>query len=391
MSYVIIALCLGSVALAQERSATVHLDFGHKLGTLEMHKMGLAQGGLSDESMFEDRIREIRALAPELIRIFVQEYYGLLPQAGKYDFSKLDKTIDAVTRAGAKPLMSIDVKPYVLFPVIDENIVEPNDYGQWEELIYQLVRHYKERGTDIRYWEVANEPDMGEAGGCPYRFKPDNYVRYYKHTAAAILRADPEAKVGGPALAGWKSVILPALLDAAAQNEVPLHFVSWHTYDSDPLSIRRTIEGVKEMVRQRPGLHPELVLDEWNMSLAKPVQDPRFQPCFVAETIWQMIDLFELLSHSRLPGGSAKFLRLHVPARRGIYGTLVEPHAAIRRVVRLPEHGAPGVFRSQVTVETAGRAIRFGIERRQGPWLCGARFYLPDRQSYSLEFLGSAG
>jgi len=66
---------------------------------------------------------------------------------------------------------------------------------------------------------------MGEAGGCPYRFQPDSYVRYYKHTVAAILRADPEAKVGGPALANWKSPILPALLDSGA----PLHFVSWHT------------------------------------------------------------------------------------------------------------------------------------------------------------------
>ena len=31
-----------------------------------------------------------------------------------------------------------------------------------------MVRHYKERGSGIRYWEVANEPDIGEDGGCPY-------------------------------------------------------------------------------------------------------------------------------------------------------------------------------------------------------------------------------
>ena len=72
MRYVLIALCLGSIAVSQERTAAVRLDFNRKLGPLEIQKMGLAQGGLSDESMFENRIPEIRALAPELVRIFVQ-------------------------------------------------------------------------------------------------------------------------------------------------------------------------------------------------------------------------------------------------------------------------------------------------------------------------------
>ena len=39
---------------------------------------------------------------------------------------------------------------------------------QWDELIYQMVRHYRERGSGIQYWEIANGPDIGEDGGCPY-------------------------------------------------------------------------------------------------------------------------------------------------------------------------------------------------------------------------------
>jgi hypothetical protein len=113
-------------------------------------------------------------------------------------------------------------------------------------------------------------------------------VRYYRHTVAAILRADPEARVGGPALAGWKSPILPVLLDACADGKTPLHFVSWHIYHSDPLAIRATIDGVKHLLEKYPGLEPETILDEWNMSLSDPSRDPRFQPCFVAETAWQM-------------------------------------------------------------------------------------------------------
>jgi len=134
---------------------------------------------------------------------------------------------------------------------------------------------------------VGNEPDIGEDGGCPYRFQPASYARNYQHTVAAIRRADPRAKVGGPALAGWRSPILPALLNFCAAKNVPLDFVSWHVYHSDPRAVRTAIEGVKELLRKRPGLRPETILDEWNMALTVPPKDPRIQPCFVAETAWQ--------------------------------------------------------------------------------------------------------
>jgi hypothetical protein len=172
----------------------------------------------------------------------------------------------------------------VLFPQINQDAVEPNDYAAWEQLIFTLVRHYKQRGAGIRYWEVANEPDIGEDGGCPYRFKPESYVRYYQHTAAAILRADPDARVGGPALAGVRS----ALLDFCDTNKVPLHFVSWHSYSSSPRAVRSTIEYARELLTKHPSLKPETFLDEWNMDLTNPPLDPRFQPCYIAETIWQM-------------------------------------------------------------------------------------------------------
>jgi hypothetical protein len=211
-SWLLILLAAIVGARAQSQTAQVTVNFTNSLGQFEIHKMALGQGGLSDRPMWEDRITEIRSLKPAIIRLFIQEYFDLLPERGRYHFDTLDRSVDTILAAGAKPLMCICFKPRVLFPQIDHDIVEPNDYGAWEELIFNLVRHYKERGAGIRYWEVGNEPDIGESGGCPYRFKPESYARYYQHTAAAILRADPDARVGGPALAGVKSPILPALL-----------------------------------------------------------------------------------------------------------------------------------------------------------------------------------
>jgi xylan 1,4-beta-xylosidase len=277
-------LFLAFSASAQE----MRLDLATKLAPLEIDRMALGQGGLSEQPMWDDRLNEVRMLHPRIIRLFIQEYFDLMPAPGKYHWESLDASVDLIRRTGATPLMNIDFKPRVLYPAIDEKIVDPASYEQWEQLIFEMVRHYKQRGSGIQYWEVSNEPDIGENGGCPYLFTPENYPRYYQHTVSAIRRADPAARVGGPALANSRSPILPALLDFADRSKVPLDFVSWHIYSSDPQQVRATIDYVHGLLRAHPSLHPETILNEWNMALRDPPQDPQFQPAYILETIYQM-------------------------------------------------------------------------------------------------------
>ena len=71
---------------------------------------------------------------------------------------------------------------------------------------------------------------------------------------------------------------------------MPLNFISWHIYSSDPARIRGTIEYAKDLLRKHPEGKAETFLDEWNMDLQDPPLDPRFQPCYMLETIWQMKD-----------------------------------------------------------------------------------------------------
>jgi xylan 1,4-beta-xylosidase len=283
----VILLAAASMVLAQQPT-DVRIDFSKLQAPLEMDRFALGQGGLSPEPMWTDRIPEIRAIRPRVIRLFIQEYFNVLPAAGKYDWSKLDQSVDTILKTGATPLMCIAIKPKVFFPKVDEAVTDPNDYPAWEQLIYHMVLHYKQRGSDIRYWEITNEPDIGENGGCPYLFTPEGYVQSSEHKVGAIRRADSSAKVGGPALANPESPILPALLRAVEAKHLPLDFISWHIYSSDPLKIRATIERKKELLQKFPSLHPETFLDEWNMSLRDPSDDVRFQPCFIAETAWQM-------------------------------------------------------------------------------------------------------
>lgn len=310
---------VASLASAQERTAAVTVNTAELTGPLDMGRMALGQGGLSEEPMWENRAAEIRALRPRLVRLFIQEYFDLLPARGTYNFAILDRSVDLILKTGARPLMNIDFKPFVLYPKIDQNIVEPNDWDEWGRLITALVKHYKDRGSGIRYWEISNEPDQGENGGCPYRFNPDNYTIYYQRTAAAVLKADPTARVGGPALANWKSPILPALLDFCARRNAPLHFVSWHGYTNNPVDFRRSTDGVKKLLAAYPALYPETILNEWNLALMKPDENNLIiQPAFIVETIWNMIEggldyscYYHIRDYHVEPATFAKFMSPH--------------------------------------------------------------------------------
>ena len=131
--------------------------------------------------------------------------------------------------------MNIAIKPRVLFPKIDHTITDPNDYGLWEKLISAMVEHYKARRVQkSSIGKSRTSRISANRAAVPISSRPEGYVRYYKHTALAIRKADQGAKVGGPALANPDSAIFPELLRSAQQDHLPLDFVSWHIYNNDP-------------------------------------------------------------------------------------------------------------------------------------------------------------
>ncbi len=264
----------------------LEVDTGQPGEGIDLTRFALGQGGLSDQPIIAPHLEQIAQLQPQTIRLFVQEYFDLNPAPGQYHWETLDKSIEAILATGAKPLLSLCFKPHVLYPKLDQEIVHPTEYKDWEKLVFELVAHCNQRRKfGIEYWEVGNEPDIGEDGGCPYRFKPEDYVIYYTHTIEAILRADPKAKVGGPALAGYRSRVGDALIEHCAKGNAPLHFFSWHVYSSEPNHFRKSIQEVKQKLAKHPRLaETETILDEWNMALGNPVPAPGFQSAFVLET-----------------------------------------------------------------------------------------------------------
>jgi xylan 1,4-beta-xylosidase len=134
-----------------------------------------------------------------------------------YSWAILDQIFDTFHATGIKPLVEIGFMPKALsthpepyrhdFPrgkvgdIYTGWAHPPNDYQKWSELVLQFVRHLRERYGEAEVktwlWEVWNEPDIGYWQGTR-----EEYFKLYDFSVDAVLRALPEARIGGPDTTG---------------------------------------------------------------------------------------------------------------------------------------------------------------------------------------------
>jgi xylan 1,4-beta-xylosidase len=174
--------------------------------------------------------------------------------AGKpvYNWTILDHIFDTFIAAGIKPLVEIGFMPKALsthpepyrhnFPqgtIFTGWAYPPKDYQKWSELIFKFVGHLRQRYGEAEVntwlWEVWNEPDIGYWQGTP-----EEYFKLYDFSVDAILRALPEARVGGPDSTGpgnpKAAEFLRSFFDHCSHQRnylsgktgSPLHFISFH-------------------------------------------------------------------------------------------------------------------------------------------------------------------
>jgi len=172
-----------------------------------------------------------------------------------YDWHIVDSIFDVYVRRGMRPLAEIGFMPEALSihpqpyrhhwkPGVPYDSIytgwayPPVDHGKWGELIYQWVRHsvqrYGKKEVDTWLWEVWNEPNIGYWKG-----GREAYFQLYDVAAAAVKRALPSARVGGPATTGpgWDKAAdwLTEFLGHCAARSVPLDFISFHAKGSPRL------------------------------------------------------------------------------------------------------------------------------------------------------------
>ena len=168
-----------------------------------------------------------------------------------YNWSIVDQIFDTYQATGITPLVEIGFMPEALSPHPEPYrhhwpkdfdtgwAYPPNSYHEWSDLIYMWVRHMAGRYGMAQVakweWEVWNEPDILYWHG-----SVEDYNKFYDYTVAAVRRALPNARVGGPATTGPASQraaeFLRAFLKHCASGRnyatekkgAPLDFISFH-------------------------------------------------------------------------------------------------------------------------------------------------------------------
>lgn len=130
-----------------------------------------------------------------------------------YNWSITDSIFDTFVSRGMRPLVQIGFMPEALSTnpepyrhnwtpsdpydkIFTGWAYPPNDYKKWGDLVYEWAKHCKERygqhEVDKWYWEVWNEPNLYLQGTL------EDYCKMYDYAVDGLLRALPDATVGGP-------------------------------------------------------------------------------------------------------------------------------------------------------------------------------------------------
>jgi hypothetical protein len=262
---------------------------------LELWRHALGHGGVNSLPLPDRVVEGVRRLGPRLVRIFIQEFFHVYAGSGRLDWSRLDPYMAALAATGAKVVAAITIKPPALYPEIDQTVWRPSDVAEWQNVVRELVRRYSVQRRIVTHWEIGNEPDIGENGGCPYLITdPKAYGEYYAMTVAPILEAFPEARVGGPALASVRSPLLPGLVEFCGRTGTRLDFVSWHLYSDSPEQHADCVRLARRALEGFPGRPPETMVTEWAPAIGgrKSVEEQAHDPAraaTVAASIMEMM------------------------------------------------------------------------------------------------------
>jgi xylan 1,4-beta-xylosidase len=161
-----------------------------------------------------------------------------------YDWTVIDRIFDTYLERGVRPYVEIGFMPQALSTEPEPYQHEwrpglpygdiytgwarpPRDDAKWEELVYRWVMHCLERygkaEVSTWYWETWNEANIGY-----WRGTPEAFLRLHDAAVGAVRRALPEARVGGPDMAGSDPKFLRAFLEHCLGRGTPLDFVSFH-------------------------------------------------------------------------------------------------------------------------------------------------------------------
>ena len=234
-----------------------------------------------------------------------------------YNFAYVDQIYDGLLHNGVRPVVEISFMPKKLAFNPDalhpfwykQNVSPPKSMERWDDLMKHFAQHLVDRyGIDeVSHWyfEVWNEPNIDFWNGIP---RQKSYFELYEHTARDLKSVNPRLRVGGPATAA--AAWVDDFLKFAAQNHVPVDFVSSHGYADDtvedmfgtnediPMDDRvcRAIGKVKKQIQASAMPKLPLFWTEWNVQGMNESRDTSFVGTGLANTIRECDGLVDMMS-----------------------------------------------------------------------------------------------
>ena len=245
-----------------------------------------------------------------------------------YDWTRIDRLYDRLLGMGVKPFVELGFTPDAM-KTSDQTIfywkgnTSHPQPDKWVGLIDAFVRHMIDRygAEEVRSWyfEFWNEPNLD---GFWEGADQAAYFEFYGLTARTIKAIDPALRVGGPSTAGADWV--PEFLAYADQHDLPVDFVTTHTYGVEGGFLDEKGEGDNRLSRSpdaivadvrkvraeieassRPGL--PLFFTEWSTSYnpRDPIHDDYIGAAYILDKLheseglvqgmsyWTFSDLFE--------------------------------------------------------------------------------------------------
>ena len=192
-----------------------------------------------------------------------------------YNWTVVDRIFDTYLARGVRPYAQAGFMPQTLSTHPDPYQHEwrpglpydqistgwaypPKDYQAWAEVIYQWARHCVKRyGADEVsqwYWEVWNEPN----GRAYWHGTPEEFYKLHDYAVTAIRRALPNARVGGPDVAGSGGKFMEGFLAhcargtnyATGKRGTPTDFLSFHAKGSPRFEDGHVRLGIAAQLRE---------------------------------------------------------------------------------------------------------------------------------------------
>ncbi|HID07618.1 MAG TPA: hypothetical protein EYP10_10800, partial [Armatimonadetes bacterium] len=142
----------------------------------------------------------------------------------------------------------------------------PRDLRDYRKFVYQMVHHYREY---VKFWEVWNEPN---GAGTFFKANVDKLVELIKTAWCAAKRADPNAKIIFPGLAGSDPVYLERCYELGVApyfDIMAFHPYQWGRVFDEGYYARGAIERIRKVMDRWGDDAKPIWLNEFGWSTAR--------------------------------------------------------------------------------------------------------------------------